>query len=157
MGNWAGWLGDHQWVVWAVGAGLLAAVELLTLDLVFLMLAAGAASGAVAAAVGAGPVISIAVAAVMSVSMLAAVRPVALRHLKQGSGLRTGIDALVGSSATVVDRVDRESGRVKIGGEIWSARAYDDSAVIEPGATVDVVKIDGATAYVYDVDAHWRG
>lgn len=156
MGNWLQWLGDHSWVLWAIAAGVLAAVEVMTLDLVFLMLAAGAAAGAVTAAVGGGGAISIAVAAVVSIGMLGAVRPVALRHLKQGSGLRTGVAALVGSKAVVVERVGAHEGLVKIRGEIWTARPYDEQSVIEPGTTVDVMSIDGATAYVYDMDSQWK-
>lgn len=154
MGSLGEWLGENAWVAWAVAAGLLAVIEVLTLDLVFLMLAAGAASGAVAAAIGLGGPISIIVAIVVSVGMLAAVRPVALRHLKQGSGLKTGVEALVGSKALVIEQVDAHHGQVKIGGELWSARSYDEHSVIEPGTSVDVMSIDGATAYVFDVDRH---
>ncbi|REF38309.1 NfeD family protein [Thermasporomyces composti] len=149
------WLGDHLWVMWAVIAGLLAAVELLTLDLVFLMLAAGAAAGAVAAAVGGGPIISVVVSVVVALGMLAAVRPVALRHLKQGSPIRTGVAALVGQPAVVMQEVSPTSGTVKIHGEIWSARPYDGQSTIEPGKTVEVLSIDGATAYVHETEKPW--
>lgn len=152
MGNLFDWLGEHAWVAWAVAALVLASVEVLTLDLIFLMLAAGAAAGAVAALAGGGAVISIIVSIVVAVGMLGAVRPTALRHLKHGPRLRTGVEALVGKRALVLDQVDAHHGRVKIGGEVWTARAYDESAVIEPGRSVDVMSIDGATAYVYDVD-----
>jgi len=39
---------------------------------------------------------------------------------------------------------------VKIGGEVWSARAFFDDQVIEPGANVEVAKIEGATALVFE-------
>lgn len=152
MGNLFGWMSDHLWAVWLAVAFGLAALELLTLDLLFLMLAAGAAAGALAALVGGGPVISMIVSIVVAVGMLGAVRPVALRHLKQGPSLRTGTAALVGKQALVVERIDANSGQVKLGGEVWSARPYDSTAVIEPGKTVDVFEIDGATAYVHEVD-----
>lgn len=155
MGNLLQWLGDHLWVIWAVVAGLLAAVELLTLDLVFLMLAAGAAAGAVAALLGGGPVISVVVSIVIAFAMLAAVRPVAIRHLRQGPTIRTGVAALVGQPAVVMEQVDPNSGTVKIGGEIWSARPYDGHSTIEPGKTVEVLSIDGATAYVHETEKPW--
>jgi membrane protein implicated in regulation of membrane protease activity len=56
----------------------------------------------------------------------------------------------VGSRAVVLERVDDRSGRVKIGGEVWTARAFEEGDVIEPGATVHVAKIEGATALVYE-------
>jgi membrane protein implicated in regulation of membrane protease activity len=56
----------------------------------------------------------------------------------------------VGAKAVVLERVDLNGGQVKIGGEVWTARAYDEAQVIEPGARVDVVKIEGATALVYE-------
>ena len=63
--------------------------------------------------------------------------------------MRTGAAALVGAPAVVVERVDVHGGRVKIGGEIWSARALDGDQVLEPGMNVQVAEIQGATALVY--------
>ena len=75
-------------------------------------------------------------------------RPIAKRHLRTPPSIRTGTAALVGGPATVVERVDGNGGCVKIGGEIWTARAYDETESFEPGARVEVMKIDGATALV---------
>lgn len=155
MGNLLQWIGDHLWLVWVLIAGALAAVELLTLDLVFLMLAAGAAAGALAALVGGGPVISIVVSIVVAFAMLGAVRPVALRHLKQAPSIRTGISALVGETGVVVQKVTTHGGTVKIGGETWTARPYDEQSTIEPGKSVDVLSIQGATAYVHESEKPW--
>jgi membrane protein implicated in regulation of membrane protease activity len=146
------WIGEHLWAAWLILALGLAVIEVLTLDLLFLMLAAGAAAGALTALVGGGGVISAIVSFVVAISMIGVVRPVALRHLKQGPSLRTGTAALVGKQAIVVERIDAQGGRVKLEGEVWSARAYDSTATIEPGKTVDVFQIDGATAYVHEVD-----
>jgi len=85
-----------------------------------------------------------------SLGSLAVLRPIARRHLRTPARIRTGTAALVGGPATVVERVDRSGGCVKIGGEIWTARAYDDDDSFEPGARVEVMKIDGATALVAD-------
>jgi membrane protein implicated in regulation of membrane protease activity len=150
------WLGEHLWVAWFVVAGVLATVELMTLDLVFLMLAAGAAAGGLAALVGGGPVISIVVGVVTAFAMLGAVRPIAIRHLKGGPTLRTGVSALVGSSAVVLEEVSPRGGTVKIGGEVWTARPYDEQSTIAPGATVDVLSIEGATAYVHESEKPWK-
>lgn len=155
MGDLLRWLGDHLWVIFAVIGVALAAVEVLTLDLVFLMLAAGALAGAITAGVTGSAVIAIGASVIVSLGMLAAVRPIALRHLKQGSGHKSGIQALIGRKGVVLERVDAHNGRVKIGGETWSARAYDDTEVIEPGKTVDIASIDGATAYVYESEGPW--
>lgn len=156
MGNLLAWISEHLWVAWAVLAAALAAVELLTLDLVFLMVAAGAAAGALAALVGGGPVISVVVAIVVAMGMLAAVRPVALRHLKETPTIRTGISALVGKTGVVVEEVNSHGGRVKIGGEVWSARPYDEHSTIEPGKSVDVLTIEGVTAYVHESEQPWH-
>jgi membrane protein implicated in regulation of membrane protease activity len=77
-------------------------------------------------------------------------RPIARRHLRTPPRIRTGTAALVGGPATVMERVDRDGGQVKIGGELWSARAYDEDESYEPGVRVQVIKIDGATALVAD-------
>lgn len=144
------------WVWWVVGAVVLGIIEVATLDLVFLMLAGGALAAASAVALGAGAPLSVAVFIVVSVALLGVVRPVALRHLRQPPAHRTGVAALVGASAVVLERVDAQAGRVKLAGEVWSARAYDESQVIEPGTPVDVVEIRGATALVYPSEAPWK-
>ncbi len=84
----------------------------------------------------------------MSPSRLFILRPIATRHLRTPARLRTGTAALVGTRAEVIERVDGRGGQVKIGGEIWSARTYDEDEVIETGKRVEVMKIDGTTALV---------
>lgn len=138
----------EPWVWWVAAGIVLVVVEVTTLDLTFLMLAAGALAGAGAAALGAGLPFQFVVAVVAAFAGLAVVRPIALRHLRQPVETRTGVAALVGNKALVLERVDAHSGRVKLAGEVWSARSYDAEAVHEEGAMVDVVEIDGATAVV---------
>jgi membrane protein implicated in regulation of membrane protease activity len=138
------------WVVWLVVAALLAVGEVLTLGLVVGLVALGAVAGALAALAGAGIVLQAIAFLVASVALLGLVRPIARAHLRQPRSLRTGTAALVGARALVLERVDMHGGRVKIGGEVWSARAYDEAQVIEPGATVEVFEIQGATALVYE-------
>jgi membrane protein implicated in regulation of membrane protease activity len=135
--------------VWVVIAAVLAIGELLTPGLFFLgPVALAAAAAAAAAALGAGAVIAVLVFLAGSVASLGVLRPIARSHLKLPALSRTGTDALVGRKATVTRRVDAAGGRVRIGGEEWSARSYLDGEVYAEGATVDVVKIDGATALV---------
>jgi len=136
-------------VVWIVAAVALAVGELLTPGMFFLgPLALAAAAAAVAAGLGAGGVASLVVFVVCALASLAFLRPIARRHVRMPALSRTGVDALVGRKALVTRRVDSHGGRVRIGGEEWSARAFLDDEVLEEGATVDVVKIEGATALV---------
>lgn len=144
------WLGNHGWVVWIVAALILGGIEVTTLDLLFLMLAAGAAIGGVTAAFTSSVLLQVIAAGASAVAMLAVVRPVALRHLQVPLATRTGVAALIGRQGVVLERVDNQTGRVRLAGEVWSARSYDPHSVIEPGRTVDIVQIDGATAVVYE-------
>jgi membrane protein implicated in regulation of membrane protease activity len=137
------------WLVWVVVAIALAVGEVLTPGLFFLgpvALAAGAA--AVASLLGAGAVGSLIVFIAGSLASLAFLRPVARRHVRLPAISRTGTDALVGRKAVVTRRIDAHGGRVRIGGEEWSARAYLDGQVLDEGASVDVIQIEGATALV---------
>ncbi len=145
-----GWLEDNMWVAWLIAALVLGGVEMVALDLMFLMLAAGALAGAGAAGLGAPILLQVVVAAVVAVAMIGLVRPTALRHLRQSPEARTGVAALVGRQALVLERVTPHSGLVKLSGEVWSARSYDPASSYEPGQAVDVVEIDGATAVVYE-------
>jgi membrane protein implicated in regulation of membrane protease activity len=142
--------GSFDWVAWIGLAVVFAVVEVTTLDLVFAMLAVGALAGAAAGLVTDSLLFQVLVAMVVSVGMLFVVRPIALRHLRTPLAIRTGVAALIGQQGLVLEAVDARDGRIKVKGEIWSARAFDPSCTIEPGRSVEIVQIDGATAVVYE-------
>jgi membrane protein implicated in regulation of membrane protease activity len=135
-------------VVWIVAAVLLAIGEVLTPGAFFLGPVALAAGAAAIVALFAGGVASTIVFIVAALLSLAVLRPIARRHVRMPQLTRTGTDALIGRKAVVTRRVDAVGGRIRIGGEEWSARAYLDDGVYAEGATVDVVRIEGATALV---------
>lgn len=139
-----------DWVLWVILAAVLAIGEVLTLAFLFGLLALAAVAAGVVAALGAGLVVQFIVFIAASLASLALIRPIAKRHLRTPAQLRTGTAALVGARGVVIERVDDLSGQVKIGGETWTARAYMDGQVIEPGTRVEVAKIEGATALVYE-------
>lgn len=138
-----------SWLVWVLVAVALGVGELLTPGLFFLgPVALAAVAAAVAALLGAGTAGSTIVFIVCSVASLLILRPVAKQHVRLPAISRTGTDALVGRKAIVTRRTDVHGGRVRIGGEEWTARTYLDGEVIEEGQTVDVIQIEGATALV---------
>lgn len=136
------------WIVWLIIAVVLAGAEAASAGLLLIMFSGGALAAALASLAGAGVVGSAAVFAVVSVALIAFVRPVAKRHVYQAPLERTGTAALIGTQAMVVEAVDSDNGRVKLAGEIWSARTLDEEARFEPGQKVSVFEIDGATAVV---------
>lgn len=148
-----GWFGDHQWQTWLVAAFLLAGFEMATLDFTLLMMAVGALAGCLVALLGFGVAAQVITAVVVAVGMLAFVRPNILKRVHSGPTLESGTGALVGKSALVLERVTAYNGRVKLSGEIWSARTADESQTIEPGTMVSVAEIDGATAVVHPLPA----
>ena len=141
------WLGQNWWALWLTVFLVFAAVEMLTLDLFFIMLGGGALAAVVADFAGADLWLQIVVFCVVSLLMIAFVRPVTLKHLHKGPAeQRTNIDRLIGETALVMEPVTATGGRVKIGGDIWSARS--DSGVRAEGQRVIVAAIEGATAVV---------
>jgi membrane protein implicated in regulation of membrane protease activity len=139
------------WLAWSIAAVLLAVGEIFTPGLFFLgPVALAAVAGAVAAAVGAAAWLQLVVFVAVSAASLGVLRPIARAHLHMPAAIRTGTAALEGAHAVVLQRVDENGGRVRIGGEEWSARAYMPDQVLEPGTRVEVVKIEGATALVYE-------
>ena len=138
------------WVVWTIVAVALALGEVATLTFILGPIALAAILAAIVGAFGGGLVLQLAAFIAGSLASLAIFRPIAVRHLRTPARLRTGTAALVGTKALVLERVDVHGGQVRIGGEVWSARAYDETQIIDPGARVDVVKIEGATALVYE-------
>ena len=143
-------MGEYDWALWLGLAVVLGLVEVTTLDLTFLMISAGAVAAAGVAGIGLPFALQAVVAIVVAIGMLGVVRPIALRHLRTPAAIRTGTDALVGTAAVAIERVDANGGQVKLKGEVWSARTYDPHVVIEAGRNVEVVQIDGATAIVYE-------
>jgi membrane protein implicated in regulation of membrane protease activity len=139
------------WIAWSIAAVLLAVGEILTPGLFFLgPVALAAVAGAVASLVGAPLWLQLVVFAVGSFASLGLLRPIARRHLSMPHAIRTGTAALVGAPAVVLQRVDGQGGRVRIGGEEWTARAFMPDQVLEPGMKVEVAEIQGATALVYE-------
>ena len=138
----------EEWVWWMIAAGLLAVGEIFTLSFFLGPISVAAVSAAIVALAGAGLGIQWLVFIAVSLASLAVLRPIARRHLRTPAQIRTGTAALVGSRAVVLERVDGNGGQVKIGGEVWSARSFDEDHVFEEGARVEVLKIDGATALV---------
>jgi membrane protein implicated in regulation of membrane protease activity len=137
-----------EWVFWVIAAAILGVGEIATTGLFLAPFTGGALVAALLSAIGAGTVISLAVFVAVSVVLLGALRPIARAHLRQPARLRTGTAALVGRTATVVERITSDEGCIKLEGEIWRARPYDDDEVIEPGAHVHVIEIRGVTAVV---------
>jgi membrane protein implicated in regulation of membrane protease activity len=146
------WLGDHLAAAWLVLAVALGVAELVSLDLVLIMVAVGAIVGALAAVASFPVILQVLLAAGSSAAMLALVRPNLVKKLHQGPDLVTGTGKLVGQQGVVTEELSaHQPGRVKVAGEVWSACPYDESLTIAPGATVEVFAIRGATAYVHPV------
>ncbi len=138
-----------NWLLW-VGAGLVfAVVEILSVSLVLIMFAGGALAAALASALGAPTWLQILVFAGVSAILLAALRPWLLLHLRKRVPLEeTNAAAHVGRKAVAVDRITDQNGRIKLAGEVWSARTEDDAPELPVGIDVEVIRIDGATAVV---------
>jgi membrane protein implicated in regulation of membrane protease activity len=138
------------WLIWLIAAAVFGVGEILTLGFFLAPFAGGALVAALLSAVGAGAAISWAVFIVVALVLLGALRPIARAHRTQPPRLRTGTAALVGKTGMVVERIanDEAVGCVRIDGEVWTARSYDDDDVIEAGKKVQVVEIRGATALV---------
>jgi membrane protein implicated in regulation of membrane protease activity len=147
------WLRDNVWMAWLGIAVVLGLAELASLDFTLLMLAAGAITAA-----GVGALfphllwLQIVIGLITSATMLAAIRPLLVRKLHHGGELKTGTAHVIGRNGVVVKEVHPDGGgSIKLGGELWTARPYDEMSTIAPGTRVEVMAIDGATAVVYPI------
>jgi membrane protein implicated in regulation of membrane protease activity len=137
------------WLWWLIGAAGLGIGLVITAMPELGMLAVGAVAASVTAGIfGGDAVFQVVVFAVVSTALIAVVRPIANRHRAQRPQLATGVEALKGRQAVVLERVDGSGGRIKLAGEVWSARSLDADRTFEAGQEVDVVDIEGATAIV---------
>jgi membrane protein implicated in regulation of membrane protease activity len=138
------------WVVWFIIGCVLGVGEMLTMGFYLAPFAVGAFIAALLALTGVGTALSWAVFLAVSLIALSVVRPIARSHRKMPPQIRTGTAALVGKSGVVLERIANNEGVgcVRIEGEVWTARSYDEDEVIEPGARVQIVEIRGATALV---------
>jgi membrane protein implicated in regulation of membrane protease activity len=141
-----------DWVLWAIAAAVFAVGETLTMALVLAPVAGGAVLAAVAALAGAGEAAQWVIFLVVSIGLTLVARPIARSHKHMPAALRTGTAALIGKPAVVLERIsnDEAVGCVRIDGEVWTARAYEDDRVFDVGEKVQVLEIRGATALVSD-------
>jgi membrane protein implicated in regulation of membrane protease activity len=140
-----------SWILWVVAACVLGAAEMHSGGFYLLPFAVGAALAAAVSVLGVGALLTVVVFALTSGIVFGGLRPIARRHRRLPPAIRTGAAALVGRRATVLERIanDEGVGCVKIeGGEVWTARSYDEDEVINVGERVEVVEIRGATALV---------
>jgi membrane protein implicated in regulation of membrane protease activity len=137
-----------EWLFWVIAAVILGVGEIATTGLFLGPFALGALVAALISAIGAGTAISLLVFLLVSIITLLALRPVARAHRRQPAALRTGTAALIGRTATVVERIGLDEGAIRLEGEVWRARAFDEDEVIEAGARVQVIEIRGVTAVV---------
>jgi membrane protein implicated in regulation of membrane protease activity len=137
------------WVVWLIAAVVLGVAEYFTLTLAFGLLAAAALVAALVAGIGGSVLAQVLAFAITGGAGLLIVRPIARRQMTHPSLVREGSYALVGKRAVVIEEVTGSQGLIKLSGEVWSARAFDEDQVIPVGAVVDVMEIEGATAIVY--------
>ncbi|MEV7997338.1 NfeD family protein [Streptomyces sp. NPDC086077] len=137
------------WLIWLIIAAVLVVAEIFTATAALGILGGAALLTAVSASFGVPLAWQFVVFTVGATAGLVFVRPLALRFVNRPQAERFGVDALVGSAAYAVSEVTGAGGRVRIRGEDWTARAYDETLVIPPGTTVDVIQISGATALVY--------
>jgi membrane protein implicated in regulation of membrane protease activity len=138
-----------SWIIWLIVAAVLGTIEIATTTLAFGLLGAAALIAAGAGFLGGDAAVQFGAFVLASGLGLGVARPFALRHIRHPPLLRTGTAALVGRTGYVLDEVSDHGGRVRIGGEEWSARPYDETLVIPVGTKVDVLQIEGASALVY--------
>jgi membrane protein implicated in regulation of membrane protease activity len=139
------------WLLWLIAAGLFAAGEIVSLDLVLLMFAGGALGGMAVALVGGATVLQLVAFIAISGVLLALVRPIATKHLTQRTPLQLdGVDNLIGRTAKVTREIDSSSGRIRMGADEWSARTQHSGETFAVGDTVRIMQVDGATAVVGD-------
>ena len=139
------------WVLWLIAAGLFAAGEVVSTDLVLLMFAGGALGGLAVALLGGAVALQLVGFVIVSLALLVVVRPIAKKHLLAGTPQQLdGVDAVVGRTARVTQAVDRHSGRIKLGADEWTARSQYDGEAFAIGEVVRILKVEGATAVVGD-------
>lgn len=138
-------------MIWILLALVLGAGEVVSLSFFLAPFAVGALIGAVAELAGLGSAVALVMFIASSGLLFGLVRPIAQRHMRVPPRIRTGTAALIGQSAVVTERVDGDAGAVKLDGEVWTARSYEDGAVLDEGLRVQVIEIRGATALVSDI------
>lgn len=142
------WFGENLWAAWLSLTFVLLVLEVFTLDMLFLMLSAGALAAMTVSLAGGDGWIQVVVAAITALLMLGAVRPVALKHLKKGSPDQlTNIDRMQGMEAHALESVTDTEGLAEVDGGTWTARVVGGHT-IEAGTSAVVESVDGATVYL---------
>ncbi|TFV65545.1 UNVERIFIED_ORG: NfeD family protein [Bacillus sp. AZ43] len=139
------------WLLWLIAAGLFAAGEIVSLDLVLLMFAGGALGGMTVALLGGATALQLIAFIAVSGLLLVLVRPIASRHLTNRTPLQIdGVDTLIGRTAKVTQEIDSSGGRIRMGADEWTARSQHAGETFAVGETVRILQVEGATAVVGD-------
>ena len=139
-------------LIWLIIGVILLAVEMITLTAASGMLGVAALVTAVVAALGLSIPVQLLVFTGIAAIGILLIRPIVRRHMLRPESQHFGVESLIGRPAYVVSEVSGLDGRVRIGGEEWTARTYDETMVIPEGVTVDVLEIRGSTALVYPTE-----
>lgn len=142
------WFGENLWAAWLSLTFVLMVLEVFMLDLLFLMLAAGALTAMTVSLAGGDGWLQVVVGSVSALLMLGAVRPVALKHLKKGSADElTNVDRMQGMDAHALEAITDTAGLAEVDGGTWTARVTGGER-IEAGAAAVVESVEGATVYL---------
>lgn len=148
--NLTDWLGENAWAIWLALAALFAVAEILSFDLVLIMLAVGALAGAGVAVIAPGLWwLQVLVAAAVAVGTLLLLRPTLIDKVRRMPGYRSSTDTMVGSSGVALSEITADGGEIKVAGQSWTARTMAPGQVIDKGVEIEVYEIDGAIAVVY--------
>lgn len=133
---------------WLVALIIFGVAEAATVGLVSIWFAGGALAALIAAAAGGAIWLQIVLFVVVSVLMLALLRPMA-QKISVPHQVRTNADRHLGRTALVTEAIDnlKEAGAVKLDGVVWSARS-ESGAVIPEGELITVRRIEGVKLWV---------
>lgn len=143
------WFAQNLWAFWLTAAIVLAIIEILMLDFIFLMMALAALSATLSTTFLDSFVAQVVLFAIVSIALLLGLRPPLIRRFHQSSpNIAMNSDGLVGQDALVTQTVTDQTGLARIAGDTWTARPESNQLVLPEGSTATVVAIRGATAYL---------
>ena len=137
-------------IIWLVLMVVFIAMEAMTVQLISTWFAVGSLAAMIISLLGAEVWLQILVFFTVSIVLLAALWPLARKHLKPKL-VATNADALVSRICVVTEEIDPvEGGRVKLGDVTWSART-ESGKTIPVGSQVKILRIQGAKVFVEQV------
>ena len=141
-----------MWVFWLIAAGIFFIIEMATIGFLVFWLGIGAILAMLTSFITDSILIQSLVFVITSTLLLIFTRPLVDKFIKVPKEIKTNAYSIIGKKGIVISKINNIEGvgQIKIGGEVWSAKSFENEDIPE-NTEIEIVEIDGVKAVVKEI------